>query len=139
MIKIEKSKHRTRDIQFYSAKNDRIICVHSPEARAYAGALEEDETVLSYETNVPLDLAQYSHVNPVDLRAEYLQTAWASDFRIVYADGRVGIRELVKPAALQKKAVIEKLELSRRYWAALDAAEWKVVVIGIGGKEVAHG
>ncbi len=139
MVKIEKSKQRTRDIQFYSKKNDRIVCVHTAEARVYAGALEKDEAVLSYEANVPLDLEQYSHVDPVDLRAEYLQTQWASDFRIVYADGRVGIRELIKPAALQKRAVIEKLELSRRYWAALDVAEWKVVVVGVGVKEVAHG
>ena len=59
---------------------------------------------------------------------DYLQTGWATDFVIRYADGHKGVRELVQRGQLKKKAHVERLELSRRYWAATDT-EWMVVIV----------
>ena len=48
---------------------------------------------------------------------------------ITFADGRKEIREIVSVEQLRKRAVVEQLELSRRYWGALDVSGWKVVVM----------
>lgn len=126
---MEKAKQRTRDIQFYSNKNEQMICVHSQRARDYAKYLETQDSVVGYETNVSLNLEQYSHINPVDIRPDYLQIQWVSDFCLKYQDGRIGIRELISEEMLRKRAAVEKLELSRRYWFALDVQEWKVILV----------
>ena len=52
-----------------------------------------------------------------------------SDFLIHFADGRTGVRELVTAGGLRRKNIVEKLEFSRRYWAATDVDEWKVVLL----------
>ena len=52
----------------------------------------------------------------------------ATSFRIMGADGRKVVRELILKEQLKKKACVERLELSRRYWAATDT-EWMVVIV----------
>ena len=47
----------------------------------------------------------------------------------MFADGRKGVRELAHRADLAKRAMVERLELSRRYWVARDIDEWKVVLV----------
>ena len=47
----------------------------------------------------------------------------------MFADGRKGVRELVHREDLTKRAMVERLELSRRYWVARDIDEWKVVLV----------
>ena len=126
---MERAGTKTRDIQFFSRKNNGMVCVHTHWARDYAKYLEEQPWVEAYEAGRPLDRERCAHVNPVDIRRTYFQTEWVSDFYLRYADGRSGIRELITAGALKKLAVIEKLELSRRYWAALDIDEWKVILI----------
>ena len=125
---MEKAGVKTRDIQFFSQKNGRMICVHNRWARDYAKHLERESWVAGYETGRPLDLNQFTHVNPIGIRSSYFQTAWVSDFFLQYADGRCCERELTTTEALRRQAVVEKLELSRRYWSALDVADWKVVI-----------
>lgn len=133
---MEKAGIRTRDIRFFSEKNQKMICVHSRWARNFAKHLEKQSWVTSYETCVPLDLDRFQNVSPVDIRREYLQTPWTSDFLIQTADGRKSIREFVDARDFTKKAVMEKLELSRRYWAILDITDWKLVISGeIVGKQ----
>lgn len=126
---VEKVGVKTRDIQFYSEKGGIIIKVHSKQARDYAKWLEGETWVESYEAACPWDMTRYPHIDRIGIRPAYFETEWASDFLLHYADGRVGVRELVTAKQLQKKADLEKLELSRRYWAALDVSDWKVVVI----------
>ena len=55
---------------------------------------------------------------------------------VTLADGRKEIREIINSGQLRKRAVVEQLELSRRYWSALDVSDWKVVVDGMKGQEV---
>lgn len=59
---------------------------------------------------------------------------WTTDFVIRTADGRTAIREFADAQDVSKKAVMEKLELSRRYWSVLDITDWKLVVPGGGQK-----
>lgn len=126
---MERAGKKTRDIQFFSEKNGRMVCLHSPTARDYAKYLEQQPWVASYEAGPPLSEELYCHVSPVGIRGLYFKTSWVSDFLLHFADGRRGIRELVRADALQKASTVERLEFSRRYWAVTDIDEWKVVLV----------
>lgn len=126
---MRKSGVKTRDIRFFSEKNDTMLCVHTSLERDYAKWLEEQPWVERYETGVLLDASQMDHVSRVDIRSSYFDTSWASDFMVTLADGRKEIREIISSGQLRKRAVVEQLELSRRYWSALDVSDWKVVVM----------
>ena len=110
---MEKVGVKTRDIQFYSEKGGVMVKVHSKPARDYAKWLEGEAWVESYEAACPWDLTRYPHIDRIGIRPAYFETEW----------------ELVTAVQLQKKADLEKLELSRRYWVVLDVSDWKVVVI----------
>ena len=126
---MEKASQKSRDIKFFSEKNKAMVCVHSKEARNYAKYLEDQPWVESYETDIPLELARFPHISSVDIRPEYFTLAWVSDFCLHYADGRTGIREMISERHFEKRASIERLELSRRYWKAMDVPDWKLVII----------
>ena len=125
---MERAGKKTRDIQFFSKKNGAMVCLHSPAARDYAKYLEEQPWVVSYEAGAPLSEDLYCHISPVGIRGLYFKTSWESDFLLHFADGRRGIRELVREDTLQKASTAERLEFSRRYWTATDIDEWKVVL-----------
>lgn len=126
---MEKLGQKTRSINFYSEKNGKMVCLHSRHARDYAKYLESQPWVERYEAGTPLSQELYAHISPVRIRSAYFQVPWVSDFLIQFADGRKGIRELVTAGGLQRKNIVEKLEFSRRYWAATDIDEWKVVLL----------
>ena len=125
---MDKAGMKTRDIRFFSSKNDKIICIHSKWARDYAKYLEQQPWVQSYQAVVPLEPDYMQYVSPVDIRSLYFKSEWATDFLIRFVDGRKGVRELVYKEDLTKRAIVERLELSRRYWAVRDIDEWKVVL-----------
>lgn len=125
---MERSDARTRDIRFFSPKNNDIVVLHSKWARDYAKWLEEQPWVQSYEAGFALDADIMGRISRAGIRTDYLQTGWATDFVIRCADGHKGVRELVQREQLKKKAYVERLELSRRYWAATDT-EWMVVIM----------
>ncbi|MCX4292372.1 MAG: hypothetical protein OSJ36_11360 [Odoribacter sp.] len=128
-IQMEKIGQKTRNINFYSEKNGKMVCLHSRHARDYAKYLEAQSWVERYEAGPPLSQELYAHVSSVGIRGAYFQVSWASDFLIQFADGRKGIRELVAADGLRRKNIIEKLEFSRRYWSATDIDSWKVVLL----------
>ena len=128
MLKIERSDARTRDIRFYNTKNGDIVVLHNKWARDYAKWLEEQPWVQSYEAGCPLDADIMGRISRAGIRTDYLQTGWATDFVLRYADGHKGVRELILRQQLKKKAYVERLELSRRYWAATDT-KWMVVIV----------
>lgn len=50
-----------------------------------------------------------------------------------FADGSIGIREIVTEAMLSKRANVEKLEFSRRYWSSSESVkDWKIVIMEKG-------
>nr|WP_236946070.1 hypothetical protein [Enterocloster clostridioformis] len=80
-----------------------------------------------------MDRERYQFVSPVDIRKDYFDVEWATDFVLHLADGSVGIREVVSEAMLSKRANIEKLEFSRRYCSGSKSVkDWKVVLIEKG-------
>ncbi|MEF9954363.1 MAG: hypothetical protein RR785_03765 [Clostridium sp.] len=129
---MDKSGTKRRDISFYSDKNQGVVCVHSREAREYARILEQDETVMSYEVGYVLEKERYQFVSPLDIRKDYFSTEWQTDFVLHYEYETIGIREITTEVSLTKRATIEKLEFSRRYWSASEAADWKIVVMEKG-------
>lgn len=127
---MEKVGTKGRKIKFFSRKNNCVIYVHSREQKMFAEILENDQNVKSYEAIKDLDINRYSRVNPINIRREYFEIAWSSDFVIHYQGGAIGIREIVSSKNIYKKAVIEKLELSRRYWLSLEIKDWKIIMLG---------
>ena len=55
---MEKSKTKTRDILFFSKKNNRMMCVHTEQAREYAQRLEDSEDIACYEVNCIIKMAR---------------------------------------------------------------------------------
>lgn len=127
---MNKAVGKWRDISFRSEKNQKVVCVHSREAREYARVLESDELVVTFEACYKLDLERYQFINPIDIRKDYFEIEWATDFVLHFADGSMGIREIVTEAMLAKRANIEKLEFSRRYWSSSESVkDWKIVLM----------
>ncbi len=110
---MERAGKKTRDIQFFSEKNGGMVCLHSPTARDYAKYLEKQPWVESYEAGAPLSEELYCNISPVGIRGLYFKTSWVSDFLLHFADGRRGIRELVRADNLQKASTVERLEFSK--------------------------
>ena len=133
---MEKAKVKGREIRFFSEKNQELVTVHSRDARNYAQRLEQCREVTRYEACAEMDTGQYQYVNPVDIRKEYFETDWTSDFKLTYPDGTTGIRELAYVEDLLKRAIIERLEFSRRYWSAQKVRDWKVVLLHREGGNV---
>ena len=130
---MDKVGKKCRDISFRSDKNEKVICVHSREAREYARLLEQEPEVVSYEACQELDRERYQFVSPIDIRKDYFDTAWATDFVLHFADGSIGIREIATEAMLAKRANIEKLEFSRRYWSVSESVkDWRIVIMEKG-------
>ena len=125
---MEKAGLKTRDIRFFSQKNNAMVCVHSQLACDFARSLEEAEWVESYTAGYALDPVRLGALNRSHIRESYFETAWTSDFVLYRPDGRCAVREICRVEDMQKLAEIEKLELSRRYWSDLNISDWKVIV-----------
>ena len=127
---MERLGKRRRDIHFLSKKNDSTYCTHTEIAREYARLLEANTEVEAYEVEVELDAERYQYISRVEIRKEYFEGKWVSDFLIRFSNGMIAVREIVTEERLYKRAVIEKLEFSRRYWALLGIDSWKIVIMG---------
>ena len=130
MIIMDKAGKKTRDIAYHSAKNGGMVTVHSEAARAYSKYLEERYEITAYEACKQLDISRLDAIQKTDIRGEYFREQWVSDFYLQFNDGTATVRELVSAADLTRRSEMEKLELSRRYWAALGVVDWKVVITG---------
>lgn len=120
-----KAGNKTRDLSFMSAKNGRTMTVHTEQAMQYAMRLESDPAVSSYVTNHPLEQDKIEPEQGV--RKQYYETQWTTDFVIMFADGTMGVRELVTKNKLSQRSEIEKLQLSQSYWQKITAG-WKIVI-----------
>lgn len=127
---MDKSGRKTRDIKFYSKKNEAMVIVHSKEARAYTKYLEDMEHVSSYVAGKAIDPVRLQMISKLDIRGDYFKQNWESDFYVLFDEGTVAVRELTTAEALSKRAEIEKLELSRRYWNSVGVTNWKIIWMG---------
>lgn len=124
---MQKRKGSAREISFFSKKCECVISVFGSEARSLAEKLEKDDGVLKYESRVPL-LINPSEVSLIGIRSTYLKEDWVSDFLVETIEGNSLIIEAIAEAKLDKKAEIEKLELSRRYWSS-KGIKWKLYIV----------
>lgn len=120
-----KAGNKTRDLSFMSAKNGRMMTVHTEQAMQYAMRLESDPAVSSYVTNHPLEQDKIEPEQGV--RKQYYETQWTTDFVVMFADGTMGVRELITKNKLSQRSEIEKLQLSQSYWQKITAG-WKIVI-----------
>ncbi len=124
---MKKHDPSARRIIFTSYKLGEPIIVTTDLEYNYAQMLERDISVKRFETMVPLTDWK-ERIQLKGIRTQYRKMEWLTDFRITYKRGNISIRELVKQSDLASRAVIEKLELSRRYWEAVGITDWKIVV-----------
>lgn len=125
---MEELKKRTRRIRFNSDKNNGIVEVNSDAAFHMSKTLEDDEEVVRYLTNVPLDMAKYKFMEAVGIKKAYFARQWVTSFKIYRRNGSVSIRELVPQHHLNRPSSIQKLELSRRYWEQEKITDWKIIL-----------
>lgn len=111
-----------------SEKNRTVVSVHSQHQKAYAKFLEKNSNVLKYETLTILDDNILQLISKLYIRKDYFDVNWTSDFLIYYKDGTKGIREIANKSNINKKSILEKLELSRRYWEKMNINDWKIVI-----------
>ena len=88
--------------------------------------LENDDRVEHYDTDVPLEKVA-EKIDATGLRDAYLTIGWKTDFMIYLIDERIVIVEVETRENLEKKASIEQLEISRRYWKG-QVDDWKIVM-----------
>lgn len=127
---MKKKGLKARAIKFYSKKNEQIIVTYSNEEKEYVKRLDLDDLVRGYTTNFELDNIKVKELKDAGIRKSYFDISWMTDLKIVKHDGSIAIREFVNKEDLMKKANIEKLELSRRYWNSFQINDWKIVLQG---------
>lgn len=119
---------KTREISFVSTKDNLQKTVTNDFERTFAITLDADENVISYDCSVILEDIN-SRVSLRGIRTRYRNVEWASSFYVRYKNGERVVYEIVCESWLEKLTVIEKLELSRRYWSAVGTVDWKMVVV----------
>ena len=65
---MNKAALKTRDFQWWSAKNNALIRVHSQAARDYGKWLESQLQVETFEAEKVLELERLPHVSPTGIR-----------------------------------------------------------------------
>ena len=125
---MERMDARVRDISFRSQKNECIVTVHSSIARKLAAEFESDENIIRYHTDVPVHYED-GCIDTTGIRTSYLDDRWKSDFMVERVDGSLEIYEVTSPFLLTKKAIIEKYELSRRYWNSQNINGWTLCIV----------
>lgn len=128
---MRKSDVKGRTIKFHSDKNDKVMVVSTEQSRSFCRYLEEDKNVESYEPDFALDTYTLDLIAHTDIRKDFFEKTWATDFFIKKTGGVIAIRELVDPKKLNQIAEVEKLELSRRYWAAKRVTDWKIILTDV--------
>ena len=81
---------------------------------AYADILEKDDSVISFQCNVPL----------TDLEED---GSYTSDFVITNDKGEIAVRECVLRDLMAKPKNVRLLEASRRYWLHRGIMDWGIV------------
>lgn len=127
---MKKKGLKARAIKFYSKKNEQIIVTYSNAEKEYLRKLDVEEHVKSYTTNFELDCERIKKLKETGIRKAYFDISWMTDLKIINNNGSIAVREFTSKEDLMKKATIEKLELSRRYWNSFQINDWKIVLQG---------
>lgn len=120
----------TREIMFVSKKDGQFKVVTNDDELAFAQKLEADDTVIRYHTSVPLEnFAQIIYLT--NIRKAYREAEWLTSFVVEYADGTTAAYEIIRLYHLEKRAEVEKLEISRRYWTSVGVDKWQMIDMSV--------
>lgn len=125
---MERSESRLRDISFRSLKNGCVVTVHNARARKVALLFESDENVIRYQTDVPVKYVD-GCIDTKGIRPAFLDDRWRSDFLVEKTDGSKEVYEVTSKSFLERRATVEKYELSRRYWEAQNINKWSLYIV----------
>ena len=123
---MKKKNANTREITFYSKKCERVVSVFGTAAKSLAEQFENDQKFLRYTSKIPVEI-NASEIPVIGIRPSYIRVPWLSDFSVELIDGSIYIIEAISESDLCKRAEVEKLELSRRYWGA-KGIKWKMYI-----------
>ena len=96
-------------------KCDDLLRLYSPMQSRFADLLQADQTVKSFQCNVPLESCA---------AGEGLTT----DFIVTKTDDTVMVRECVYRKHLSKPMTIKLLTASFRYWSERGVKDWGLVI-----------
>lgn len=120
---MRKKVTKERCAKLWLNKCEKVCHLYDKVQRAWAEQLQRDETVKSFQVNVPLDNA--SGMSPSGWQPPEMYT---TDFVIVLQDGTSAVREAEYRQNLNKPSTVDKLEYSRRYWLNRGISDWGIIV-----------
>lgn len=118
----------TMEIRFVSKKDGLVKLVSNRDELKFAQQLDEDDTVVRYQTSVPME-NWTARTYSTGIRKTYRETKWLTSFIVEYTDGTKAAYEVIREYHLEKRAEVEKLEISRRYWTAVGMDKWKMILL----------
>lgn len=109
------SKSKVRCEKRKLPKCEDLLRLYSPMQSRYADLLQADDSVKSFQCNVPLDSCDVGE-------------GFTTDFVATKADDSVMVRECVYRKHLSKPMTIKLLTASFRYWSERGVTDWGLVV-----------
>jgi len=109
------SKSKVRCEKRKLPKCEDLLRLYSPMQSRYADLLQADNSVKSFQCNVPLESCAAGD-------------GFTTDFVVTKTDDTVMVRECVYRKHLSKPMTIKLLTASFRYWAERGVTDWGLVV-----------
>ncbi len=114
---MRKTSNHSEKCEKISLKKCVGICKTYNELQTkFAKRLEEDENVVSFECNVPIEDEKLS------------DGVYTTDFVIHTANGDVAVRECVFRKNIMKMKTAKLLDVSREYWLVKGVKDWGIVI-----------
>ena len=107
---MKKTNYKGRCEKKMYSKCKGVCKTYSKLQSAFADMLEEDEEVISFECNVPIE--------------DYADSLYTTDFVTLKRDGTRMVRECVWRTNLLKVSYGRLLDISRNYWMDHGVTDW---------------
>ena len=117
------SKSKVRCEKRKLPKCEDLLRLYSPMQSRYADLLQADNSVKSFQCNVPLESCAAGD-------------GFTTDFVVTKTDDTVMVRECVYRKHLSKPMTIKLLTASFRYWAERGVTDWGLLVDRVGSVEI---
>jgi len=112
----KESKHHNQCEKFNLTKCNGICVSYNELQTKFAKRLEEDETVVSFECNVPIEDEKLA------------DGVYTTDFVIHTANGDIAVRECVFRKNIMKMKTAKLLDVSREHWLVKGVKDWGIVI-----------
>lgn len=102
-------------------KCNEVVRTYDKVQSAYADVLEEEEQIVSFRCNVPLE--------------DFEESNMSTDFVCVKTNGEIVVRECVFRRQLLLPRTCKLLDASRIYWLRRGVTDWALVVEEVSNDE----